>query len=447
MEILEEPIVDFYKHSLQAAQDRGFLWVVTMIARHKDVDELYEELQRSWIDLNSLTDKYFLFVFAGKQNTSPQEERQSVLYTSRGGCVVRHPYVRFMNSNESLYTKHFYRKFGAAQDAKDLKTTQTEAVNDLRDYFLLTERDIPCLVFSRLLPCERAGGETQIVPIKNKNLYKTYFKPLFNDIQPKAQLAYGINSRLRVLEQEVSELKTAVSDIENTLSYRLWSLERKLWSYDKDDLRDEKGQSLADCMNNLSYGKFDEPLRGFLNKYIDLSNNYKKEYRVRFNSDDEDCQKNVEIKAQLEERLGAIIKEKERLRQERDEAVYEISCMIEESQMQEKEQKNTSNITINNYGNNAQTNVATDHAVQNISNTTYTQKISELLTKIREEIPADISEEDLETVNAQVEIIAEETKAPIHKTVKIQKAIQVLFDILGNVASIVTLQQFIAQIL
>lgn len=68
MDILNRPIVDYYRESLKDARIRGFLWVITLIAREADIDDLYPDLCQSWDSLDSLTGKYFLFLLAGKEN-------------------------------------------------------------------------------------------------------------------------------------------------------------------------------------------------------------------------------------------------------------------------------------------------------------------------------------------------------------------------------------------
>lgn len=64
MEIVDIPITEFYRKSLDLVYQKGFFWVVTLIARDADVKGLYKNLRKSWTSLDSITGEYFLFVFA-----------------------------------------------------------------------------------------------------------------------------------------------------------------------------------------------------------------------------------------------------------------------------------------------------------------------------------------------------------------------------------------------
>lgn len=77
MDFAPMPITMFYDQCLSGAKARGFNWVVSLIARESDVDNLYLNLKRSWESLDSITEKYFLFMFAGKENLTEEERWNS----------------------------------------------------------------------------------------------------------------------------------------------------------------------------------------------------------------------------------------------------------------------------------------------------------------------------------------------------------------------------------
>lgn len=65
MEIVNIPIVDFYKNCLDCAYERGFKWVLYLLAREADAEKFYRQIQTYWNSLHDLTGKQILFVFAG----------------------------------------------------------------------------------------------------------------------------------------------------------------------------------------------------------------------------------------------------------------------------------------------------------------------------------------------------------------------------------------------
>lgn len=97
MEFVDRPIIDFYRHSLSAASKRGFLWVVTLLAREADVEGLYLNLRKSWTSLDSITGKYFLFIFAGKENTTRNDRWNSRVTDSQEKYFSEYnDYVKFI---------------------------------------------------------------------------------------------------------------------------------------------------------------------------------------------------------------------------------------------------------------------------------------------------------------------------------------------------------------
>lgn len=54
MDFTNRPITEFYRHCLLAARNKGYRWVVTLLAREADVDGLYSNLYRAWSSLDSI---------------------------------------------------------------------------------------------------------------------------------------------------------------------------------------------------------------------------------------------------------------------------------------------------------------------------------------------------------------------------------------------------------
>ena len=112
MEFVDRPIVEFFEHSLSAAYNRGFLWVVTLLAREADVEGLYSNLRKSWASLDSITGEYFLFVFAGKENVTEDERFESKVIDSKVRYYGEYNnYVKFINPKielEDCYLQSYY---------------------------------------------------------------------------------------------------------------------------------------------------------------------------------------------------------------------------------------------------------------------------------------------------------------------------------------------------
>lgn len=186
MDIARIPITDFYDKCLSGAKARGFIWVVSLLARENDVDNLYYNLKRSWNSLDSITGDYFLFLFAGNEKVSNLERANSEIEDiDYGWCKRYNDYVAILNKSKNgeaiIHSNIFYDWRTDADDYKNhIEKTQTDAINSLRKYFRLQESNIPCLIFTSLLT-----PKNYCVPIHpDANDIYRYFKELFNDISP-----------------------------------------------------------------------------------------------------------------------------------------------------------------------------------------------------------------------------------------------------------------------
>ena len=95
------PITQFYEKCLKGARNGGFKWVVSLIARESDINGLYQNIKKSWYSLDSITNKYFLFVFAGKKNSTFEECWESRVVDECCDYIgIYNEYVSFLNDNK-----------------------------------------------------------------------------------------------------------------------------------------------------------------------------------------------------------------------------------------------------------------------------------------------------------------------------------------------------------
>ena len=106
MEIVNIPIVDFYKKCLDCAYERGFKWVLCLLAREADAEKFYGQIKEYWNSLHDLTGTEILFVFAGAlkeedefSSISYHEQKHGVGFEMQH-CILwmkRHPQFLIIN--------------------------------------------------------------------------------------------------------------------------------------------------------------------------------------------------------------------------------------------------------------------------------------------------------------------------------------------------------------
>lgn len=263
MEFVDRPIIEFYRDSLSAASKRGFLWVVTLLAREADVDGLYLNLRRSWTSLDSITGKYFLFVFAGKENVTDDDRWNSRVVDSDVGFFSEYNnYVKIINQNIELsdsYIHDNYHKRKCA-DMDRLEDSQTSAINSLRDYFSISENEIPCLVFTRLEPlCSSYSRVIQVVPISGNNVYG-YFKRLFNVIDPLLKQHKAMVIRLKELTECKKEKEIIISQENFRCATEIAQakIELSIIEHQRNELGEQCGSILSEIEKIIGDSKMNE---------------------------------------------------------------------------------------------------------------------------------------------------------------------------------------------
>lgn len=274
MEISNLPIADFYKYCIEGARSRGYKWIITLVARPADVPGLYENLVNSWHSLNSLTGDYFLFLFAGKENRTQEEQFQSrVANRFRSYQAVFNRFTRVINPQAELtYTPHDWRV--NKEYIEHVPESQTDAIDSLKVLFDISEANIPCLVFTSLNQTSRYVVE---IDRFSNHLYNL-FKAIFEKIDSRLRDLRGLEETEISLRTKKDRLEDELRDQPMTIEGKLYSLYFELCEYAKQ----RNDTDLRLCIENRRYKTLPQPIRGKLSKYVDLSKAYERKNKIEF---------------------------------------------------------------------------------------------------------------------------------------------------------------------
>lgn len=287
MEIVNIPIVDFYKSCLDCAYERGFKWVLCLLAREADAEKTYRQIQRYWDSLHDLTGNQILFVFAGA--LKEESEYSSTLYheheTWRG---IRNITMHIVDKNPPTipYYKYPVRNFDRHSFGA-ITANHTRSVSELRDYFGLSEKEIPSLVFTptyRLIQNEHIA-----VPLKGENIYQE-IKELFGILESPLKELKTEKDNYDQIKIQLTEISQQIEKINYGTNIQRRYINAKSWlnviinNTDNDRVKN----NLITAMSSrvvADWHLFDHQTRAYLNQYIDLLKN---------NPDIEfDCEKTV----------------------------------------------------------------------------------------------------------------------------------------------------------
>ena len=275
MEIVNIPIIDFYKYCLDCAYERGFKWVLCLLAREADADMSYRHIQKYWNSLHDLTGNQILFVFAGK--LSEEGDDSSILHhESESYRGLRNAALHVIDGNPLTIPYYKYPKVDFNKDSFGrIVVNHTRSISELRDYFGLSEKVIPSLVFT---PTHRLVQSNHIVvPLNEGNIYQEIKeiiekleKPLMELKKEQSNYEY-IKTQLVELSQQIETLNR-----KSKTQKRYVNAKSQLNIIIKNTNDDKIKNSLLVAMRSgivVDWHIFDHQTRAYLNQYLDLMKN------------------------------------------------------------------------------------------------------------------------------------------------------------------------------
>lgn len=64
MQVTYIGLSEYFERCIPQAKREGYLFIISLIARYSDAQDLYEKLEKDWASLNDLTGDKILFVFS-----------------------------------------------------------------------------------------------------------------------------------------------------------------------------------------------------------------------------------------------------------------------------------------------------------------------------------------------------------------------------------------------
>lgn len=275
MEIVNIPIVDFYKDCLDCAYERGFKWVLCLLAREADAEKSYRQIHRYWNSLHDLTGNQILFVFAGALRE--EDGYSSILHheheTWRG---LRNATLHIVDENPPTIPYYKYPQIDFNKHSFDVITSNhTRSISELRDYLGLSEKAVPSLIFT---PTYRLIQDKHVVlPLKGENIYQQ-IKEIIGNLE-------SLLKELKTEQDNYNHIKTQLAEIDQQIQIlnhgtkiqRRYVNAKSCLNLIIDSTNDDRVKNnLMISMHNQSvddWHVFDHKTRAYLNQYLDLLKN------------------------------------------------------------------------------------------------------------------------------------------------------------------------------
>lgn len=203
---------EYFRKIVPRAKKKKYIWIVSLIARQADVEELYKKVEKDWASLNDLTNNKILFVLS----TAKISKNASFLHSSGKKSYVGEmcPFIELLNGqgiedNRGEF-EYMVDNFGEI----DWKAKHSQSISDFAEKHNISEEQIPCLFFWNVV-----NDKKKVMPIfTDTDIYKVMKKIIsevngyynkINDIEIKIQNIEKYNDLYKKMENNAKDLDSA----------------------------------------------------------------------------------------------------------------------------------------------------------------------------------------------------------------------------------------------
>ena len=83
MQVTYIGLSEYFERCIPQAKREGYLFIISLIARYSDAQDLYEKLEKDWASMNDLTGDKILFVFS-----TPKARKRASFFCALFTCFL-----------------------------------------------------------------------------------------------------------------------------------------------------------------------------------------------------------------------------------------------------------------------------------------------------------------------------------------------------------------------
>ncbi|MDO4973314.1 MAG: hypothetical protein Q4E38_03785 [Eubacteriales bacterium] len=268
MQITSIPIVDYLRYCMNAARSKGFFWVMVLLSRERDNPRGFDDIARYWDSYGDLTGEKILFVMSARNdpqtNYNHHLEHSDCRYKRLGNTsfmIVNetHPPVLRWNYPNETQLKQL--------EEQAIYNTSSQ-VSSLLKMYRLSEADVPAIL---LIP---TGGEdpNPIVLRHEMDIYGC-IKSFIEYIEPSFRAFDDCQAQLYAKRREKEKLDKELRQCVVSKGVRKYIeakdyINQAMLEMDSDTRNAVK--TAIETKDLSICAKFSQPLRGILNRIIDI---------------------------------------------------------------------------------------------------------------------------------------------------------------------------------
>ena len=198
MQITYIGLSECYQEIIERAEKSEYVWIMSLIARYADCENIYDKIEKDCESLNDLTGKKVLFLFS-----SPSYKEWSSFFSKRANkpyVVKGCPFVVMLDRKPIHDNNGGFRYNYPNYDSIDWKLKHSQTISEFARKYNILESQIPCLFFYNVRNKKR-----KVVPL---NLDSDVYK-----------LIKGILIDVNSYYDRLIDIETSLNDFQNIDNY------------------------------------------------------------------------------------------------------------------------------------------------------------------------------------------------------------------------------------
>ncbi|MDE7178467.1 MAG: hypothetical protein K2O59_11705 [Lachnospiraceae bacterium] len=165
MQVTYIGLSEYFQRCIPKAKSKGYVLIISLIARYSDAKDFYEKLEEDWASLNDLTGDKILFVFS----TPKARERASFFHMpgKKSYEGVMCPFVELLNGRGVEDNNGPFEYLYGGYKKINWKQRHSQTITEFATSYNITEKEIPCLFLYDLI-----GNRYKVIPVgQSTNIY------------------------------------------------------------------------------------------------------------------------------------------------------------------------------------------------------------------------------------------------------------------------------------
>lgn len=258
------------------ACQRGFVWVMVLLARERDAIHSYNDLKHYWDSYDDLTGDKILFIMS-IANRRWESYSAYPAHEIEEWRKLYNPNLLIMNQNVPTIPRWEFPSEKNIQKYRNIAIeNNTRFISELCHEFNISERNVPSIVLFSVEPYKESNPV--VVPIQSDDLYAS-IKDFITVIQPELKCFGNTRTELSNIVLDLQEIKGSIQ--QNMISSperRYITAKAKLLHMIETGSARVDTSVLKEAIEKKDIHAcklFPQPIRGYLNQIIDLQEEYK----------------------------------------------------------------------------------------------------------------------------------------------------------------------------